>query len=251
MQTTPAAWLPAPADLRLLPGEVHIWRLELDLPAARQAALSALLSLDEQRRCAAFRTTQLQQRFSAAHGWLRLLLSRYLACDPAALAFTANPWGKPSLAAPAPGKGGDGEGRICFNLTHSASLALLAVARDARLGIDLEVPRPGVETEALWQRYFSSAEQAALVQLPLGLHERAFYAVWTRKEAYMKAVGKGLAIPLDSFTVSVHPEEPALLLQAADEDLGVWTLQDLLPAAGCPACAAIDRPVTAWRCWTV
>lgn len=151
---------------------------------------------------------------------------------PGRVAFAYGAQGKPRLA-------GDG---VRFNLSHAEDEAVLAVARDRELGIDIERIRPDVECDEIAQRFFSPAETAALMALPSSARPPAFFAGWTRKEAFIKAKGGGLGIPLADFEVSLDPAGPARLLRTSwdPDDAGRWWLQALDAPAGFAAALAVE-----------
>jgi 4'-phosphopantetheinyl transferase len=212
---------------------VHLWCASLDLPDLAQQSLAALLSAEERDRARTFRFERDRQRWIARRGLLRRLLGRYLGVDPAELRFVYGPRGKPALAAPA---------ALAFNLSHSGGLALygISAASSIRLGVDVELIRSDLAHLPLAKRYFSPAEQSALQVLPRSQQLAAFFRCWTRKEAFVKALGEGLSVPLDSFDVSLSAGEAQLLAwrhPAAAET--VCTLFDLEPAPGFAAALAV------------
>jgi 4'-phosphopantetheinyl transferase len=221
-------------------GEVHLWRFRLDAPADRLDALAETLSADERARADRFAFDVHRLRFVAARGRLREVLGRYLGAPPASLRFAYGPHGKPELR-DAPG--------LRFNLSHSGSAALLAVSPDRPVGVDLEEARPLADFESLADRVFSPRERRALDALPPSGRLAAFYLGWTRKEAYLKALGDGLARPLDRFSVSLSPGEPARLLDAFGdpEEPARWSLLDVTPWPGFAACLAAPGPLAAPR----
>jgi 4'-phosphopantetheinyl transferase len=171
--------------MELARDEVHCWCVRLDVSAGTCAALSATLSGDERIRGARMRSPQLQQRFIAAHAALRELLGRYLGAHPGQLRFVHNEFGKPALS-------GQFGGRLTFNLSHSADLALIGIAADAEIGVDLEQIRDEPDFTEIARWFFAAAEVEELNRLPSELRTRAFLSSWTRKEAYAKARGEGL-----------------------------------------------------------
>jgi 4'-phosphopantetheinyl transferase len=189
--------------LTLGPNEVHVWRIALGRADGGEASLAATLSPDEQTRAARLPAAHARRRFVAARGALRTILGRYAGLAPAELRFCYGLRGKPALDLATP---------LRFNLSHSSELALLAVAHGREIGVDVEAIRADRELERIADRFFSAAEVAALRAAPPEERADAFYRCWTRKEAYIKAVGDGLAIPLDSFDVACDRESPARLL---------------------------------------
>jgi 4'-phosphopantetheinyl transferase len=213
--------------LTLAPDEVHVWRASLDLPASRVCALGDVLVADERARAARFHFERDRTHWTVARARLRLLLARYLGGPPDRFRFALGAHGKPALARP---EGGD----LRFNVSHSQDLALYAVTRGREVGVDLEGLRPDFATDEIAERFFSPAERRALRAVAPELRCDAFFACWTRKEAYIKARGLGLAIPLDAFDVSLAPDEPAALLATRDEpgDSVRWSLAALSPGPG-------------------
>ncbi|MGK9168348.1 4'-phosphopantetheinyl transferase superfamily protein [Inquilinus limosus] len=222
----------------LLPGEVHVWRLPTERdPRAGLAVLSA----EERARADRFRTDLLRARYVATHAALRLLLGRALGRPARTLRFGQNAWGKPELA----------EGGLRFNLSHSGPWALVALAPDIEVGVDVEAVRhpPPLEVAGI---AYSAAERAALAALSDQALTAAFYAVWTRKEALSKGLGRGFSFDFTGFSVSADPAErisrPALppdLADAAD-----WHLHDLPPLDGAAAALAVPAAgvgIAAWR----
>jgi 4'-phosphopantetheinyl transferase len=236
-------WKPAPAFPGLAPGEVQVFSVSLDdLPLATPVSR---LSDDESRRAGSFYFERDRRRFAATRGVLRGLLGRYLAVDPSALVFGYGPQGKPALAAPWQG--------LRFNVSHSGGLALLAFSADHEIGVDIEQERPVPEMDSIAERNFSPRESAALRVLGDGERGRAFFRCWTRKEAFIKAVGDGLSHPLDAFDVTLAPGEPARLLRVAGDHEAPkrFLLQGLEPADGfAAALAVLGRPTrVACYCW--
>ena len=201
--------------------EVHVWQAGLEMSAGWLDELRATLSADELTRAAHFHFARDRARFVAAHGIVRDILGRYLEVAPARLEFSSNEYGKPALA-------GDFRDSLSFNLSHSGDLVVIAIARGREVGIDVELYAPDRADQAVAANYFSPAEVARLRAVPESLRARAFFNCWTRKEAYIKARGMGLSIPLDSFDVSLAPDEPAALLRTlASADAKAWQLRHL------------------------
>jgi 4'-phosphopantetheinyl transferase len=229
-------WRLPPAAPDLPPDELHLWLFSLAPPVERQVALAALLSADERERADRFHLERDRRRFQVARGALRAILGRYLGTSSAALTFAYGPRGKPALARPW------AHSRLRFNLSHSGELGLLGLAHDRELGVDVELARPVEELARLARRFFSPAEVAALAAVPPAERAAAFFAGWTRKEAFIKATGDGLARPLADFSVSLAPGEPAALLAvAADPDAaGRWTITGVATLPGYAAAVAAE-----------
>jgi medium-chain acyl-[acyl-carrier-protein] hydrolase len=225
-------WQPAGEVHPLAEGEVHVWRAVLERPPEELEALYRTLSAEERERAARFHFDNHRRHFIAGRGILRALLGRYLGRDPGGLAFRYEARGKPLLA------GGEA---LAFNLSHSHGLALYAVARGVDVGVDVERVRPEFAGEQVAGRFFSPAEVAVLRGLPPEQRQEAFFACWTRKEAYMKATGQGLSLPLDSFEVTLAPGEPAALVAARHEgaEPGRWSMCALDPGPGFAGALAV------------
>lgn len=208
--------LPAPPGLSL-------WRLPLDLPPARLAALEAILAPEESDRARRFRPPGAYGRFVAAHGQLRLLLAAALEASAAELRFETGTWGKPALAPP----WRDKVPLLSFNLSHSGDLGLLGIGASVALGVDLERLRPQPRAQELAARYFAAPERADLSSVAGSRAESlTFFNCWTRKEAFVKAQGQGLAWPLDSFAVACLPGQAAGLTWSREgpQALAPWAL---------------------------
>ncbi len=234
-------WPEAAAIPPLNGDEVHVWRARLDQPADRLEVLRRTLAPDEVQRGERFHFERDRRHFAAGRGILRTLLGRYLGCDPRELQFSYNPQGKPTLA----GEGAD----LRFNLAHSHGLALFAVCRGREVGVDLERIRPEFAGEPVARRFFSPREVAVLQTLPAERRHEAFFVCWTRKEAYLKATGKGLSLPLDCFDVTLAPGEPAALLATRHDPAEVqrWSMRALAPAQGYAGALAVEG--RGWRLW--
>lgn len=194
---------------------VHVHWIDLDAESLDLVQLEATLDPDETARAARIRFARDRRRYLARHGVLRRLLGEELGCAPQTLQFVSNSYGKPSLA----------DSDLGFNLSHSHGMALFCHARGIALGCDIEQRDPRFASEKIPERYFSAAEVAALRSLAPELQTEAFFNCWTRKEAYVKARGFGLSLPLDGFEVSLAPGDAPALLMNCDG----WTIQCFNP----------------------
>lgn len=235
-----------PFDLQ--PGEVHVWVADLDAPASALAVYRSLLAADECERAERLRFAHLRVRFVTGRGILRQLLGRYLQLAPEQLAFHYGPFGKPELAASTDVTAAAPP--FVFNLAHSHNLAVYALARAPRIGVDVEQMREVHERDQIAEHYFSARERQALAALPAHQRDEAFFLCWTRKEAYLKALGAGITYPLDRFSVSVTPGQPAALLQAAEGDSAglAWTLLPFVPGPQYQAAVAVEGSGWALHC---
>jgi len=236
------SWSSPPASPVLADDAIHVWRAELEPPPWRHAQLAATLSSDERGRAERFRLEDDRRRFVVARGLLRAILGRYLDVDPGRLEFAYGPRGKPALAEPLSGHG------LSFSVAHSRGLALYALARHSALGVDLECVRADIDAEAVAARSFSAREQSALRSLSAAARLHAFFNGWTRKEAYLKAVGEGLSERLNSVEVSLAPGAPPEFLGIAGnaEEAAWWSLVELTPAPGYVGALAAEG-----RGWTL
>lgn len=238
--------LPASA-LALPTTDVHVWRASLEQPATCVHRLLNLLSHDEQARANRFYLERDRRRFIVARGALRTILGCYLGVEPGQLRFRYEFHGKPFLSDEL------GAGELRFNLAHSNELALYAFTCGREIGIDVEYIHPVPDIEQIAARFFSANENAALHMLPESQRLEAFFNCWTRKEAYIKALGDGLAYPLTQFQVSLRPGEPAQLLWAegSPEKVTRWSMTALSPAPGYVAALAVEGPdcyLEYWQC---
>ena len=240
-KTDSQSWsVPLPTlDLQL--HQVDVWRASLRLPVNVLNKLENTLSEDERERAAQFHFPADRDRFIAAHGCLRDVLGRYLHCRPDEFTFSANPYGKPALC----------NRQLEFNLSHSGDFALIAITRDRRVGIDVERIRWGISSQVISRQFFSQSEVTELQTLPLEQRETAFFTCWSRKEAYSKAQGAGLSLPLESFDVSLTPNEPAILraTRPDPEEAARWTLLSLRVDPHYESAVAVEGKNLEFRLW--
>lgn len=240
-------WEPGPAIPQLKPGELHLWLAHLDLPSHAVTRLHQALSADEQGRARKYRFADDARRFIAARGALRTILAAYTGLSPEAVKFDYSSSGKPRLAV----EPSSPAGCLSFNLSHSGEFALYAIGLERRIGVDVELVRPQVAEERIAEHFFSPQEVDALRHLPPDEQVQAFFRCWTRKEAYIKGRGEGLAIPLNRFSVSLRPGEPAALLEPGDagEESAHWSLHAVNVAPGYEAAVAVDEEPSLIRHW--
>jgi 4'-phosphopantetheinyl transferase len=220
---------------------VHIWLARLDVEPAIVQRLSAHLSQDEIERAERFAFEKDRVSFKVARGILRELLGGYLRQVPAAICFETGEWGKPAV------RPGAETAVVRFNLSHSHGLALYAFTLDRELGVDIEKIRPEVAFEGIEERFFSAREVRELRALPERLRAEGFFLCWTRKEAYIKARGEGLHIPLDSFDVSLTPGELPVLNSADREKWGMYSLLLRPDFAAAVVVEGTDNHLRSWE----
>jgi 4'-phosphopantetheinyl transferase len=245
MQERASLWCPPPGSLKAARDEVHVWLLALDQSPSHVRSLLPILSEDELNRANRFHFQKDHDHYVVGRGTLRMILGRYLGTEPDRLRFSYTYYGKPALE-----KEFEGES-LRFNLSHSHGLALLAVTRDRELGVDIEWIRAGIVDEQIAERFFSEKEVGVLRGLPRDLQDQAFFNCWTRKEAYIKAKGEGLSMPLAIFDVTLVPGEPAALLETRGDppEAARWSLRELITAPGFAAAIAVEGDDWGLRCW--
>jgi 4'-phosphopantetheinyl transferase len=216
--------------------DVHVWQVDLDIFGPQVDNLSETLSSDERQRAARFHFDQHRDYWIVARGSLRVILGHYLGMPPDQVHFSVGPRGKLALAR------AYGGWDLRFNLSHSGTIALFGITRGREIGIDLERVRPVPELDAIAARWFAPGERAVLRSLSPNQRLEAFFSCWTRKEAFIKATGDGLTRALDSFEVSLAPEDPPRLLRSVTDPLEVerWSLQDLQPGPGYLGALAVE-----------
>ncbi len=230
----------------LLEGQVHVWRAALDTPPEQVDRCRLMLSVDERQRAAAFVFERDRARFINARAVLRVLLGRYLEVPPGQLAFQYGRHGKPAL-------GGPSLPAVQFSVSHSADVALYAVARGRHLGVDIEMNGRDADYQDLASRLFAADEVAALDALHGRERRETFFRCWTRKEAYLKGRGTGLHDALDGFSVApLHQVWPAPAAVLHDSDGVRWAVHDVPTEGTYAAALAIEGSATAilLRTWS-
>jgi 4'-phosphopantetheinyl transferase len=228
-------WPSARPGKGLKTNEIQVWSACLDQPETMVTRLLETLSADERARADRFLFYRDRRRFIVGRGALRILLGSYAEFEPSFLQLGQGEYGKPLLKNPPPGG-------LRFNISHSGGLGLFAFVKGREVGVDLEFIRPMPDADAVSERFFSPRERAVLRDCPQAQKSEAFFRCWTRKEAFIKAIGQGLSHPLDRFDVSLAPGESARFL-AIDEDTKIasrWLLRELNPAPGYLGALAIE-----------
>ena len=241
MHASESQWCTPPEQLALGREEVHVWRASLEQPGPDIQALEQLLASDEQARAEQFRFQKDRLHYIIARGTLRSILGRYLGKDPHTLRFSYSTFGKPALVQ------NPDSNALFFNVTHSRGLALYGITRGYTIGIDIEYLDAGVSCEQIAARFFSPLEVNMLRAVPKELQHAAFFACWTRKEAYIKARGMGLSLDLKAFDVSLLPGDPTAILGSREEalDISHWSLYDISPGPGYIGALAVEgHPAT-------
>jgi len=215
---------------------VHVWRVRLDVADGEHETLGQMLSHDEHGRAGRFHFAKDRLQFIIRRAALRNILARYLNAKPASIEFAYTDHGKPILA------GAWHHEPINFNLSHTGTIALIGLARHRNVGVDIERIEPARADAKIAARFFSPGERASLAQLAQGSFARAFFDCWTRKEAYIKARGLGLALPLDGFEVDLTSSQGQALLRADVDStqLGRWHCVSLPCGDDYAACVVAD-----------
>jgi 4'-phosphopantetheinyl transferase len=224
------SWPPSSAGFEVSGHEVHVWSCQLFRPDSDYTSRLEALSTDERRRAEAYHFERDRREFIARRHFVRTILGRYLKMEPAKIELVSEERGKPRLAGAAEAV------PLHFNLSHSRHLALLAVCRTCPVGVDVERIRPIPELDEIAANFFSMQENALLADAS-GTEKKleAFFRVWTRKEAYLKATGEGIALQLGQVDCS----------RAAPG----WSFQSLSPAPGFIGALALQVENAAPLCW--
>lgn len=225
-----------PKRIEINKDEVHIWRARLEVPDGQVKMWQLYLSCDELQRAQRFLFAKDRNHFIVARGVLRKILSYYIEKQPYEIRFDYNKYGKPFLPYEFGGE------LFRFNLSHSSSICLYAISQNREVGIDIEYIREDFSDLEIADRFFSPDEVAVLRSLPVADQKKGFFLCWTRKEALIKAKGKGLSIPLDQFDVSLIPGQPAKLLKTKYDrhDGNRWTLFNIDLFADYAAALAVE-----------
>ena len=226
--------------------DVHLWLLQLNQPSPMMEVLAASLNIGELARASRFRTTRDQRRFVVARGLLRRLLGSYLDVESAQVRFEYGAFGKPFI------QNEDGQPRLQFNLSHSGNRALVGITPKRAIGVDIEAVRDLPDAMNVALQNFAPGELAALEKVKGQRRIEAFYACWTRKEAYVKALGGGLALALNRFQMSVAADEDTTIISGDGESFptdtyAIFGLAPLLDFRGAIAVRGRESQVQRFR----
>ena len=215
--------------------EVHVLSIGLDVDSGAIHELAACVTQQEREQAKKYRHPRDQDRFLAARAWLRQILGAYTGIAPARLRFVAGPQGKPALADAGAAQS------LRFNLSHSKHRALVGLVHHRDIGVDIELQREIPECEDIVRSRFAAGEIAQWLAMPPEQRTDAFFSCWTRKEAYVKALGGGLSMDLHAFEVSIDPKLSVCSLHIAGSSAlrNQWTLWGLQPVAGFRAAVAV------------
>ena len=235
-------WQPPPSHLKLALDELHVWRVSLANPPFPMALLWRQLNPEELTRAQHYRFERDRRRFVIARGMLRVILARYTGIAPAAIQFEYSDHGKPRLPA---------YPDIAFNASDSGELMALGVARNRLVGVDIEKVREDFAGLEIADRFFSPREVAVLRSLSPIEQRYAFFRCWTRKEAFIKAIGEGLSFPLHQFDVTLRPGAPALLLRVEGDPNAPerWWMSDFPIVPDYAGAIMAEKPITTTLYW--
>ena len=238
-------WNTASGRIILVADQVHVWLARLDQPLDRVARCRAILSNDERNRADRFHFEKDRTAYTVARAALKSLLGDYLDMPASEIRFEYSAHGKPFLPNTA------NLSRITFNISHSGGLALLAFAIGRQVGVDVERIRPDFGTLEIAERFFSKSEVEVLLAQPVDQQSVCFFNCWTRKEAYIKAIGEGLSCPLDRFDVTLAMNEPARLIETrvASQNAADWLMHNLEVGPGYRAAIIAEGVDWRLRCW--
>ena len=234
---TQLPWPPLAQPVHVSQQTVHVVHVPLETDDGQLDRLKSVLSPDESARADRYKVPQPRRHFIACRAVLRQLLGECLNCSPGEVQFDYGNHGKPALRqsdSPSP--------RIEFSVSHSSDQALIALTAGRLIGVDIEQQDPSVRIMKLAQRFFSVREATELMRLPEADQQAGFFRGWTCKEAYLKATGFGLSFPLNKFSVSLDPRQPAQLLEVVNQpsELTRWRLLALDPPEGFAAAVMFE-----------
>jgi 4'-phosphopantetheinyl transferase len=225
------------ASFQLVHDDVHIWSASLEQPAEYREKLFLLLSFDERTRVERFYFEKDRNRYIIGRGLLRILLGGYLGLNPSTIQFTYGAYGKPALAEEVHGRA------LEFNVSHSNDMAVYIFTWDQPVGIDIEYIHSMKDMDDFALRFFTPDECALIRSLPMAQKQKTFFKLWTCKEAYLKAYGSGLTVPLNQVEVSFATEETASFTSIGGdrEQAARWYLDIFNPVPGYQAALAVER----------
>jgi 4'-phosphopantetheinyl transferase len=240
-------WPLAPETIWLGPRQVHLWAAAVNEFVDQAPKLEVLLSPAEQAGAEKFRLVEDRNRYVIRRGLARLILSRYLEQLPAAIEFQHGAYGKPEVR-----RGGVGT-PLFFNTSHSGEIAICTITSACPIGVDVERTREIPDIEEIARRFFRPREIKTFMGLPPDSRMQALYACWTRKEAFLKATGEGIAESLAKVEVTMAPEDkPAVVFVSGDRRAHKqWQLHQFFPASGYVGCVAYRNAALALNQWRV
>ncbi len=207
-------------EIVLANNEIHIWLCNLNIPNKNISNLEKILSRKELDKADKFHFPKDRNSFVVSRASLKIILSKYINVEPTAVNFVYNKYGKPFLDI-------KNDTNISFNLSHSGNFCLIGITKNNKIGVDIEKINKDFSSLEIAKNYFSEKEYLALTKLPSNERGKAFFYCWTRKEAFIKAEGKGLSIPLDSFDVTISEEEAKITRITNKINIDDWKLYNI------------------------
>ena len=232
-------WPLPPNAVKLNDDEVHVWLVNAGAKDIPPDLLATSLSEEEKERAARFKFVKDRRLYIAAHVALRSLLAKYLRVAADKFHFVSGPQGKPALAPP------QAAGGLEFNLSHSHEVALVAVARQRAVGVDVEFVKRQFSFDELARRFFTTKEVAALCELPQTLQREAFFKCWTSKEAFLKAKGTGLSGKLDEVVITLAADQQVRINASVPD----WSLTELTLCVGYQGALVVQGAPRPIRCY--
>lgn len=235
MQNSELVWRFPPASCVLALKETHVWCAPVDMEINAYRDIAASLSAQELQRASTLGSAQIKHRFMTSRALLRNILSRYLHLSAERISIAYSPSGKPRLDSQ------HRESDIMFSIAHSGDLTLIAITTNSEIGIDIERIRTMEMSGIIASQFFSKDERLELQNSPPRERLEGFFNCWTRKEAYLKAIGGNKIIEPNSIDVSIAAEAPARILKIAGDgfEASQWSIRSLLPAPGYVAAVAV------------
>ncbi|MGD9162336.1 MAG: 4'-phosphopantetheinyl transferase superfamily protein [Desulfobacteraceae bacterium] len=228
-------WTSPPPGLKAVNGEVHVWCIHLDMSSMQIQQMEAILSDDELAKAHRFHFDTHRRRYIARHGMLRKVLSKYLYLDPGQIQFNYRPLGKPTLAC------FKNHTPLCFNLSHSNELALLAITFNRSIGVDIEFKRSNTDLASIAKHYLSPYEYELIKSLSSNHRIDTFFDLWTLKEAYLKATGEGIGgLEKVEFSMSSYDPPQVIINKENTNTSNNWTISQLMPSQGYTAGLAVE-----------
>ena len=226
---------PPPSDLKLTLNEIHIWSTCVDQPQPEVHGLEKLLSREEKIRAEKFHFERHRMRFIVGRGFLRTILGRYLCVKPGRLQLIHGKNGKPTLA------GAYADTGVSFNLSHSKGQALYAITLGREIVVDIEYIHDFSDMEQIADNILSASEKIAFRKLQKQKKLKVFFKCWTRKKAFLKALGTGLSQSMDMIDITTfYGEETAgEKIEVSSDEISKWSIHDIAPIPGFAAAFAV------------
>lgn len=232
-------------SVELPDGEVHIWRILAHTFLSQVKYLSEVLAHEEKERASRFYFEKDRLTFMIIRGLLRVIIGQYIKAEPAEIQFDYNAFGKPFL------RWQEGASAFHFNVSHSHGVALVAITRRKRIGIDLEKIRPILDADVIVDRFFTPQEAANLKSVPFAEQGKAFFTWWTCKEAFVKAIGEGLAYPLDQFDIVDVIQDSMRVMGTISQGAQRWSLLKFSPYPNYVGALVIEEGLQGLQCWYI